>query len=158
MIPYASPMTTTSLRRRHSIPNSLQSALLSAFLIMYRCSLLQLLFDRRELVDSSMSRKLAWLRGVPLSAPPIRQVRVCGSLCALSSRRSLWLCSDSFQNGPYASVTILLGAASTHNGLGRSRDDSWERCRFILRFDSSHHRPCPPSRTSPRALWQFFSS
>ena len=62
------------------------------------------------------------------------------------------------QNGPCASVTILLGAASTHNVLGRSRDDTWERCRFILRFDSSHHRLCPPSRASPRASWQLFSS
>ena len=91
-----------------------------------------------------------------MSAPPIRQVRVCGSLCALSSRRSLWLCSDSFQNGPYASVTILLGAASTHNGLGRSRDDSWERCRSILRFDSSHHRLCPPSRIAAGVVATFF--
>ena len=60
------------------------------------------------------------------------------------------------QNGPCASVTILLGAASTHNVLGRSRDDTWERCRFILRFDSSHHRLCPPSRIAAGVVATFF--
>ena len=63
------------------------------------------------------------------------------------------------QNGPCASVTILLGAASTHNGLGRSRDDSWERRRSILRFDSaphSHQGSIIPAKASCIAYYTYY--